>query len=119
MSGIRTAEERTSQSMDALDRANDIRTGRAKLKKRLREGKVDPFALIGSPGRYGDSLHVAELLVLLPGVGTTKKSRICIAANIEGTDILAAIPEAGREKLADVIRDKCPRIAARWVATDA
>ena len=85
MSGTAPARS-LDQRMDALKRANDIRTARAKLKKDLKAGKANIHALLLDPPDYVMTAKVFDMLLAVPKYGRVKTNRIlnqcriCVAA---------------------------------------
>lgn len=78
-------DERTAQQRrDALQRANRVRTARARAKERLRAG-ADPRAMLVSGERFLDSWEVANFLTTLPKVGRAKARRILNAMHLSPT----------------------------------
>ena len=55
--------------MDALKRANDIRTARAKLKKDLKAGKANIHTLLLDPPEYLLPAKVFDMLLAVPKYG--------------------------------------------------
>ena len=53
------------QRREALERANAVRTARAKLKKDLASGKADLAPLIANPPEFAASAKVVDLLLSL------------------------------------------------------
>lgn len=51
----------TQQSMEALQRANDIRLGRAMIKKEIREGKISIVDVLESEPYICDGMSVLQL----------------------------------------------------------
>ena len=69
-------ERSLDQRMDALKRANDIRTARAKLKKDLKAGKANIHTLLLDPPEYVLTAKVFDMLLAVPKYGRVKTNRI-------------------------------------------
>src|SRR5260370_5025111 len=80
------------QRMEALKRANDIRVRRARLKKDLKDGRVQIEQILSNPPEY---------------VSTAK-----------GFDMLMAVPQFGRVKAAPVL-NMCPGSQSETVGSHA
>lgn len=63
-----TVEER----MRHLQRANEVRSWRAQLKRDLAEGRVNPSQLLAANEDRLASMKVVDLLVAVPGIGKVK-----------------------------------------------
>ena len=61
------------QRREALERANAVRTARAKLKKDLASGDADLAPLIVNPPEFAASAKVVDLLVSLPKIGQVRQ----------------------------------------------
>ena len=61
--------------MEALQRANDIRVRRAKLKKDLKEGRVKIESILNSPPEYVSTAKVFDILMAVPKFGRVKAAR--------------------------------------------
>src|SRR5436190_6316340 len=72
-----SAPERSQQQrMEALQRANDIRTQRAQLKRDLRAGNLTIDSLLLSPPAYLETAKVVELLLAVPKYGRVKANKV-------------------------------------------
>jgi hypothetical protein len=66
--------------MDALSRANEVRTLRAKLKRDLKACRVSIGALLLDPPPYLETAKVFDMVLAIPKVGRVKPLRFCRAA---------------------------------------
>jgi hypothetical protein len=62
--------------MDALKRANEIRTERARLKRELKAGRTKIHGLLLDPPDYLLTAKVFDLLLAVPKYGRVKVNRI-------------------------------------------
>src|SRR3712207_5619229 len=60
------------QRMDALQRANEIRTRRAQLKRDLKGGRVTIHDLLSSPPDYLETAKVFDMLLAVPKYGRVR-----------------------------------------------
>ncbi|HEV2769894.1 MAG TPA: integration host factor, actinobacterial type, partial [Solirubrobacteraceae bacterium] len=68
-------ERSPMQRMEALERANLIRTTRARLKKDLRSGRASIFPLLDEPPDYLETAKVADFLIAIPKIGRVKANK--------------------------------------------
>ena len=92
------------QRRQALERANAVRTARAKLKKDLASGKADLALLIVSPPEFAASAKVVDLLVSLPKIGQVKAHQILGRARIAPTKTLGGLTSRQRGELVNLIQ---------------
>src|ERR671935_2516116 len=64
------------QRMEALKRANDIRVRRAKLKKDLKDGRVQIESVLDDPPEYVETAKVFDILMAVPKFGRVKAGRL-------------------------------------------
>ncbi|HEY2638114.1 MAG TPA: hypothetical protein VGI54_12030, partial [Solirubrobacteraceae bacterium] len=62
--------------MDALQRANQIRTRRAQLKRDLKGGRVSIHELLLDPPDYVETAKVFDMLLAVPKYGRVKVNKI-------------------------------------------
>jgi len=61
--------------MRALRQANEIRSGRARLKRELASGRARIEDIIAQPPEFAQTAKVYDLLLALPKVGPAKAAR--------------------------------------------
>src|ERR687888_1769564 len=75
--------ERThEQRMRALDRANEIRSKRAQLKRDLKAGKVKVESLLLDPPDYVLSAKAFDMILAVPKYGRVKANKILTQCRI-------------------------------------
>jgi hypothetical protein len=100
-----TAPERSlTQRMEALKRANRIRTQRAKLKKDLRAGRVSPQGLLLSPPEYIQTAKVSEMLLAVPKYGQVKVNKILGQCRISPSKTIGGLSPRQRAELVSYLR---------------
>jgi hypothetical protein len=92
------------QRRQALQRANAVRTARAKLKKDLASGKANLAPMILDPPDFASSAKVVDLLVSLPKIGQVKAHQILSHARIAPTKTLGGLTGRQRSELLNLIR---------------
>ena len=90
--------------MDALRRANDIRTARAKLKKDLKANKASIHALLLDPPEYVQTAKVFDMLLAVPKYGRVKTNRILNQCRISPSKTIGGLSERQRAELVSQLR---------------
>ncbi len=100
-----SAPERSlDQRMDALKRANDIRTARAKLKKDLKAGKANIHTLLLDPPEYLLTAKVFDMLLAVPKYGRVKTNRVLNQCRISPSKTIGGLSERQRGELVSQLR---------------
>src|ERR671931_2306792 len=100
-----SAPERSlSQRMEALKRANDIRTRRANLKRDLKAGRVHIHGLLLDPPEYLETAKVFDLLLAVPKYGRVKVNRILTQCRISPSKTIGGLSERQRNELVSYLR---------------
>ena len=107
----RTAQDRAAaperslkQRLDALDRANVIRTRRAQLKRDLRGGRAQIYGLLLDPPDYIQTAKVFDLLLAVPKYGRVKANRILTHCRISPSKTIGGLSERQRNELVSYLR---------------
>ncbi len=90
--------------MDALQRANQIRTQRAKLKRELKAGRVKIHGLLLDPPEYLQTAKVFDLLLAVPKYGRVKANRILTQCRISPSKTIGGLSERQRAELVTFLR---------------
>ncbi|MDX6411043.1 MAG: hypothetical protein QOE91_559 [Gaiellaceae bacterium] len=85
--------------MEALQRANDIRVRRAKLKKDLKEGRVMIESILNSPPEYVSTAKVFDILMAVPKFGRVKAARFLNQCRISQSKTVGGLSERQRAEL--------------------
>lgn len=96
----RTLEQR----MRALRHANEIRIGRARLKKELASGRVPIGELLAQPPEFARAAKVYDLLVALPKVGPVRATRSLTQCRIAPSKTVGGLTERQRNELIGLLR---------------
>ncbi len=70
-------EQLNIQVMDALVKANHVRTARAIDKKAIAQGQLDAATILRTMPKHWSSATLAQLLVCLPRIGRSKAQKWC------------------------------------------
>ncbi len=87
------------QRLDALARANSVRTLRSQLKDRLRKGEERLENVLMAPPEYVHSAKVVELLMALPQVGPVRAGRIMEACRVSASKTVIGLTPRQRTEL--------------------
>ena len=104
-SSTSAAPERSlDQRMDALSRANDIRSKRAQLKRDLKASKVEIQTLLMDPPEYVLTAKVFDMLLAVPKYGRVKTNRILNNCRISPSKTIGGLSERQRNELVSHLR---------------
>jgi hypothetical protein len=97
-------ERSLNQRMDALERANKIRTARAKLKRDLKAGKVSIHQLLLKPPSYLETAKVFDMLLAVPKYGRVKANKVLVQCRISPSKTIGGLSERQRTELVSMLR---------------
>ena len=92
------------QRMDALQRANEIRTRRAQLKRDLKAGRVSIQTLLTKPPEYVETAKVFDMLLAVPKYGRVKVNKILGQCRISPSKTIGGLSERQRAELVAFLR---------------
>jgi hypothetical protein len=102
-----TAPERSLlQRMDALSRANEIRTARAKLKRDLKAGRSAIHELLSEPPAYVETAKVFDLLLAVPKYGRVKANKVLTQCRISPSKTIGGLSQRQRAELVALLRTR-------------
>ena len=90
--------------MDALQRANEIRTRRAQLKRDLKGGRVTIHDLLLNPPEYLETAKVFDMLLAVPKYGRVKVNKILVTWRISPSKTIGGLSERQRNELVGMLR---------------
>jgi hypothetical protein len=100
-----TVPERShEQRMRALQRANEIRSKRAKLKRDLKGGKTTIQQLLLDPPDYVLSAKAFDMIVAVPKYGRVKANKILSQCRISPSKTIGGLSERQRAELVEFLR---------------
>jgi hypothetical protein len=91
------------QRMDALRRANDIRSRRAQLKRDLKTGDVSITAIIAAPPEFVKTAKVYDMLMAVPKYGKVKATRFLNHCRISQGKTIDGLSERQRSELLELL----------------
>ena len=104
-SKISAAPERSLvQRMEALQRANEIRTRRAQLKRDLRAGRASIHQLLTEPPDWVETAKVFDMLLAVPKYGRVKVNKILQQCRISPSKTIGGLSERQRAELVGMLR---------------
>ena len=92
-------ERSRTQRLDALERANQIRTRRAKLKKDLKTGRVSIHTLLREPPEFILTAKVFDILLAIPRYGRVKVNKVLTQCRISPSKKIGGLSERQRDEL--------------------
>lgn len=92
------------QRMDALARANHIRSERAQLKRELKAGRVSIAELLVQPPSCVDTAKVFDLLLAVPRYGRVKVNKVLAHCRISPSKTVGGLSERQRAELVTMLR---------------
>lgn len=104
MSDFDVPERSLTQRMDALERANEIRTSRASLKKDLKGGREEVTGLLLNPPEWILTMKLFDLMVAVPKYGRTKVNRILTQCRISPSKTIGGLSERQRGEVVSFMR---------------
>ncbi|MHB1570136.1 MAG: integration host factor, actinobacterial type [Solirubrobacteraceae bacterium] len=101
---VAAPERSLVQRMEALQRANDIRSRRAQLKRDLKAGRTSIADLLLDPPDYLLTAKVFDLLLAVPKYGRVKVSKILSLCRISPSKTLGGLSERQRGELVALLQ---------------
>ncbi|HVF79955.1 MAG TPA: integration host factor, actinobacterial type [Solirubrobacteraceae bacterium] len=97
-------ERSLTQRLDALNRANNVRTRRAALKKDLKAGRVSIHTLLLDPPEYVETAKVMDMLLAVPKYGRVKVNKVLQTCRISPSKTIGGLSERQRDELVRLLR---------------
>ena len=89
--------------MDALARANKIRTLRAELKRDLKAGKKSIHRILLDPPEFVETAKVFDMLLAVPKYGRVKVNKILVHCRISPSKTIGGLSERQRAELVGML----------------
>src|SRR3954447_9015012 len=99
-----TPERSLVQRMDALSRANQIRTRRAQLKRDLKAGRQSIHDLLLEPPEYVETATVFDMLLAVPKYGRVKVNKVLQQCRISPSKTIGGLSQRQRTELVSMLR---------------
>ena len=101
---IAAPERSLVQRMEALARANDVRSRRAQLKRDLKSWRLSIHSLLLEPPEYVETAKVFDMLLAVPKYGRVKVNKILSQCRISPSKTLGGLSERQRGELVALLR---------------
>ncbi len=101
---VAAPERSLDQRMEALKRANEIRTARAQLKRDLKAGRRSIHDLLLTPPEYVETAKVFDMLLAVPKYGRVKVNKILGQCKISPSKTVGGLSERQRRELVALMR---------------
>jgi hypothetical protein len=101
---VAAPERSLIQRMDALQRANEIRTRRAQLKRDLKAGRVSIHTLLLNPPEFLATAKVFDMLLAVPKYGRVKANKVLQQCRISPSKTIGGLSERQRGELVSFLR---------------
>jgi hypothetical protein len=98
-----TPQRSLDQRMDALRRANEIRSKRAELKRQLKAGETTVQRIIQDPPDFVATAKVFDMIVAAPKYGKVKATRMLNQCRISQGKTLGGLSERQRAELVELL----------------
>ena len=90
--------------MEALQRANEIRTKRATLKRDLKAGRASIHVLLLEPPDFVETAKVFDMLLAVPKYGRVKVNKILQQCRISPSKTIGGLSQRQRAELVSMLR---------------
>ena len=101
---VAAPERSLTQRMEALHRANEIRTRRAQLKRDLKGGRVTIHDLLLEPPEYVETAKVFDMLLAVPKYGRVKVNKVLVQCRISPSKTIGGLSQRQRAELVSMLR---------------
>ena len=101
---VAAPERSLVQRMEALQRANEIRTRRAQLKRDLKAGKAKIESLLLDPPEYVMSAKAFDMMLAVPKYGRVKVNKVLVQCRISPSKTIGGLSQRQRGELVGQLR---------------
>ncbi len=103
-SSVTTPERSLNQRLDALQRANEVRSKRAALKRDLKAGRQSIDRLLESPPEWLETAKVMDMLLAVPKYGRVRAGKILAQCRISASKTIGGLTPRQRAELVHALR---------------
>jgi hypothetical protein len=96
-------ERSLAQRLDALERANQVRTKRAALKRDLKGGRKSIEALLRNPPDFVETAKVFDMLLAVPKYGRVKVNKLLTQCRISPSKTIGGLSQRQRDELVSLL----------------
>ena len=101
---VAAPERSLDQRMEALKRANEIRSARAQLKRDLKAGRRSIHDLLLEPPEYVETAKVFDMLLAVPKYGRVKVNKVLQLCRISPSKTIGGLSQRQRAELVSMLR---------------
>jgi hypothetical protein len=101
-----TPERSLVQRMDALSRANEIRSRRAQLKRDLKASRVSIGDVLLGPPDWVETAKVFDMMLAVPKYGRVKVNKVLQTCRISPSKTIGGLSERQRAELVALLRSR-------------
>ena len=102
---VAAPERSLVQRMEALERANQIRTRRAQLKRDLKAGRSSIHDLLLEPPEFVETAKVFDMLLAVPKYGPVKVNKLLSRCRIAPAKMVGGLSQRQRNELTALLAD--------------
>jgi hypothetical protein len=98
-----------TQRLGALERANEVRTAKAQLKRDLGAGVLDIHDVLAHPPDFLANAKVTEILLAVPSYGRVKVNKVLTQCRISpNKTVIGGLTQRQRDELVSLVRSRTP-----------
>ena len=94
------------QRMEALQRANEIRSKRAQLKRDLKGSRASIHQLLLDPPEWVETAKVFDMLLAVPKYGRVKVNKVLVQCRISPSKTIGGLSERQRAELVELFNHR-------------
>jgi len=102
--GSSVPDRSLAQRMNALNKANEIRTERAVLKRDLKAGRKKIHDLLLEPPEWLETMKVFDLMLACPKYGRVKVNKILQQCRISPSKTIGGLSQRQRVEIVSMLR---------------
>jgi hypothetical protein len=96
-------ERSYEQRIEALNKANWIRTRRAELKRDLKAGRRQLVSVLLSPPEWIDTMKLADLMLATPKLGRVKVNKLLSRCKVSPSKTVGGASDRQRRELVGLV----------------
>src|SRR5919197_2654915 len=101
-----TPDRSLVQRMDALSRANEIRSRRAQLKRDLKAGRASIEDVLLGPPDWVETAKVFDMMLAVPKYGRVKVNKVLQTCRISPSKTIGGLSKRQRAELVALLRSR-------------
>lgn len=101
---VEAPERSLIQRMEALERANDIRTRRAQFKRDLKARRKSAHDAILEPSDWLETMKLFDLILAMPKYGRVKTNKILVQCRISPSKTIGGLSQRQRAEVVSMLR---------------